>query len=62
MMVCKIFIWNLLAKLILVHHVVTCQSQKASASGAAVVSEYIGYLEKGQIPPKVISLRMFALV
>ncbi|KAK4374393.1 hypothetical protein RND71_005070 [Anisodus tanguticus] len=29
---------------------------KASASGAAVVSEYIGYLEKGQIPPKHISL------
>ncbi|XP_071925426.1 acetyl-CoA carboxylase 1-like isoform X1 [Coffea arabica] len=29
---------------------------KASASSAAVVSEYIGYLEKGQIPPKHISL------
>ncbi|XP_009758450.1 acetyl-CoA carboxylase 1-like [Nicotiana sylvestris] len=29
---------------------------KASASGAALVSEYIGYLEKGQIPPKHISL------
>ncbi|PHT46637.1 hypothetical protein CQW23_15795 [Capsicum baccatum] len=30
------------------------QLQKASAKGAAVVSEYIGYLEKGQIPPKVL--------
>nr|ASZ00206.1 acetyl-CoA carboxylase 2 [Geranium incanum] len=29
---------------------------KASASGAAVVSDYVGYLEKGQIPPKHISL------
>ncbi|KAF8023479.1 hypothetical protein BT93_F0859 [Corymbia citriodora subsp. variegata] len=29
---------------------------KASASSAAVVSDYIGYLEKGQIPPKHISL------
>lgn len=29
---------------------------KASASSAATVSEYIGYLEKGQIPPKHISL------
>lgn len=29
---------------------------KASASSAAVVSEYVGYLEKGQIPPKHISL------
>ncbi|KAJ4822501.1 acetyl-coenzyme-A carboxylase [Turnera subulata] len=29
---------------------------KASASSAAMVSEYIGYLEKGQIPPKHISL------
>ncbi|OIT39824.1 PREDICTED: acetyl-CoA carboxylase 1-like [Nicotiana attenuata] len=29
---------------------------KASASGAALVSEYVGYLEKGQIPPKHISL------
>ncbi|PHU16344.1 hypothetical protein BC332_17549 [Capsicum chinense] len=28
--------------------------KKASANGAAVVSEYIGYLEKGQIPPKVL--------
>lgn len=27
--------------------------QKASASSAALVSDYIGYLEKGQIPPKV---------
>ncbi|KAE8690412.1 Acetyl-CoA carboxylase 1 [Hibiscus syriacus] len=31
-------------------------SQKASASSAAMVSDYIGYLEKGQIPPKHISL------
>ena len=30
-----------------------CLSQKASASSAAMVSDYIGYLEKGQIPPKV---------
>lgn len=30
--------------------------QKASASSAAMVSEYIGYLEKGQIPPKVLIL------
>jgi predicted transcriptional regulator len=30
-----------------------CLLQKASASSAAVVSDYIGYLEKGQIPPKV---------
>ncbi|KAK9757286.1 hypothetical protein RND81_01G153500 [Saponaria officinalis] len=29
---------------------------KACASSAATVSEYIGYLEKGQIPPKHISL------
>lgn len=29
---------------------------KASASSAAAVSDYIGYLEKGQIPPKHISL------
>ncbi|XP_031273028.1 acetyl-CoA carboxylase 1-like [Pistacia vera] len=29
---------------------------KASASSAALVSDYIGYLEKGQIPPKHISL------
>ncbi|KAG8632982.1 acetyl-CoA carboxylase 1 [Manihot esculenta] len=29
---------------------------KASASSAAVVSDYVGYLEKGQIPPKHISL------
>ncbi|XP_057531974.1 acetyl-CoA carboxylase 1-like [Amaranthus tricolor] len=29
---------------------------KASTSSAATVSEYIGYLEKGQIPPKHISL------
>ncbi|GAB2292893.1 acetyl-coenzyme-A carboxylase [Dionaea muscipula] len=29
---------------------------KASASSAAMVSEYVGYLEKGQIPPKHISL------
>ncbi|KAK9270500.1 hypothetical protein L1049_026080 [Liquidambar formosana] len=29
---------------------------KASASSAAMVSDYIGYLEKGQIPPKHISL------
>lgn len=27
--------------------------QKASASSAALVSDYVGYLEKGQIPPKV---------
>lgn len=27
--------------------------QKASVSSAAAVSDYIGYLEKGQIPPKV---------
>ncbi|KAJ9167051.1 hypothetical protein P3X46_021733 [Hevea brasiliensis] len=29
---------------------------KASASSAAMVSDYVGYLEKGQIPPKHISL------
>ncbi|OMO94220.1 Carboxyl transferase [Corchorus olitorius] len=29
---------------------------KASTSSAALVSDYIGYLEKGQIPPKHISL------
>ncbi|KAF1893158.1 hypothetical protein Lal_00001593 [Lupinus albus] len=29
---------------------------KASASSAALVSDYVGYLEKGQIPPKHISL------
>ncbi|GFY96498.1 acetyl-CoA carboxylase 1 [Actinidia rufa] len=29
---------------------------KASASSVAMVSEYVGYLEKGQIPPKHISL------
>ncbi|XP_031392733.1 acetyl-CoA carboxylase 1-like [Punica granatum] len=29
---------------------------KATASSAAVVSDYVGYLEKGQIPPKHISL------
>ncbi|KAG5391557.1 hypothetical protein IGI04_021520 [Brassica rapa subsp. trilocularis] len=29
---------------------------KASATGAAVVSDYIAYLDKGQIPPKHISL------
>ncbi|TXG52858.1 hypothetical protein EZV62_022027 [Acer yangbiense] len=29
---------------------------KASASSAAVVSDYVGYLEKGQIPPKHMSL------
>ncbi|KAI3465083.1 hypothetical protein Pfo_021746 [Paulownia fortunei] len=29
---------------------------KAAASSAAMVSEYVGYLEKGQIPPKHISL------
>ncbi|CAA0843383.1 Acetyl-CoA carboxylase 1, partial [Striga hermonthica] len=29
---------------------------KAAASSAATVSEYVGYLEKGQIPPKHISL------
>jgi len=28
--------------------------QKASASSAALVSDYVGYLEKGQIPPKVL--------
>ena len=27
--------------------------QKASEMSAAIVSEYIGYLEKGKIPPKV---------
>lgn len=32
---------------------------KASTSSAATVSEYIGYLEKGQIPPKHISLVHF---
>ncbi|KAJ8436418.1 hypothetical protein Cgig2_013459 [Carnegiea gigantea] len=32
---------------------------KASTSSAAAVSEYIGYLEKGQIPPKHISLVHF---
>ena len=30
--------------------------QKASASSAALVSDYVGYLEKGQIPPKVLCL------
>jgi len=29
--------------------------QKASATGAAVVSDYIAYLDKGQIPPKVLN-------
>ncbi|CAL5202887.1 unnamed protein product [Lathyrus oleraceus] len=29
---------------------------KATASSAALVSDYVGYLEKGQIPPKHISL------
>ncbi|KAI4321148.1 hypothetical protein MLD38_034566 [Melastoma candidum] len=29
---------------------------KASASSAAVVSDYVGFLEKGQIPPKHLSL------
>lgn len=29
---------------------------KASTSSASIVSEYVGYLEKGQIPPKHISL------
>ncbi|XP_068641078.1 acetyl-CoA carboxylase 1-like [Aristolochia californica] len=29
---------------------------KASTSSAAMVSDYVGYLEKGQIPPKYISL------
>ncbi|EOY16076.1 Acetyl-CoA carboxylase 1 isoform 2 [Theobroma cacao] len=29
---------------------------KAAASSAAMVSDYVGYLEKGQIPPKHISL------
>ncbi|CAH8297840.1 unnamed protein product [Eruca vesicaria subsp. sativa] len=29
---------------------------KASATGAAVISDYIAYLDKGQIPPKHISL------
>nr|ASZ00204.1 acetyl-CoA carboxylase 2 [California macrophylla] len=29
---------------------------RASASSAAMVSDYVGYLEKGQIPPKHISL------
>nr|ASZ00207.1 acetyl-CoA carboxylase 2 [Geranium maderense] len=29
---------------------------KASASSAAMVSDYVGYLEKGQIPPKHLSL------
>nr|ASZ00203.1 acetyl-CoA carboxylase 1 [Pelargonium cotyledonis] len=29
---------------------------KASASSAAMVTDYVGYLEKGQIPPKHISL------
>lgn len=28
--------------------------QKATASSAALVSDYVGYLEKGQIPPKVL--------
>ncbi len=28
--------------------------QKATSLTAASVTEYIGYLEKGQIPPKVI--------
>lgn len=31
----------------------SCLLQKATASSAAVVSDYVGYLEKGQIPPKV---------
>ncbi|KAF7138980.1 hypothetical protein RHSIM_Rhsim07G0177500 [Rhododendron simsii] len=30
---------------------------KASTSSAAMVSEYIGYLEKGQIPPKIDMVR-----
>lgn len=28
--------------------------QKASTTSTAVVSDYVGYLEKGQIPPKVL--------
>ncbi|CAI9116352.1 OLC1v1017472C1 [Oldenlandia corymbosa var. corymbosa] len=37
-------------------HLPFFETQQASTSSAAVVSEYIGYLEKGQIPPKHISL------
>ena len=32
--------------------------QKASATGAAVVSDYIAYLDKGQIPPKVLNYHL----
>lgn len=35
-----------------------CPQQKASASSAAMVSEYVGYLEKGQIPPKVLCFKI----
>jgi len=35
--------------------------QKASAMSAAIVSEYIGYLEKGQIPPKVGCVKLVPL-
>ncbi|XP_060973718.1 acetyl-CoA carboxylase 1-like isoform X1 [Cannabis sativa] len=31
---------------------------KSSASSAALVSDYVGYLEKGQIPPKVFRLKI----
>lgn len=36
--------------------------QKASASSAAVVSDYVGYLEKGQIPPKVLIISYLCLL
>jgi hypothetical protein len=39
-----------------------CLLQKACASSAALVSDYIGYLEKGQIPPKVNWSRITILV
>ncbi|KAK8931231.1 Acetyl-CoA carboxylase 1 [Platanthera zijinensis] len=34
---------------------------KASASSAAIISDYVGYLVKGQIPPKHISLVNFTI-
>ena len=35
--------------------------QKASTMNATIVSEYIGYLEKGQIPPKVGCVKLVPL-
>ena len=40
----------------------TSSPQKASASSAAMVSDYVGYLEKGQIPPKVFGYKIFCFI